>query len=113
MDEDIQQQLIQDLVSESTEGLDQFDRDLLTLENNDNDDETLHRIFRTIHTIKGSSGCLGLRRIERVAHAGENLLSLLREGRLVPSPGLVNSLFRYADVLRHMFVQLSASGIEP
>src|SRR5579875_2079525 len=113
MDEDIQQQLIQDLVSESTEGLDQFDRDLLSLENNDSDDETLHRIFRTIHTIKGSSGCLGLRRIERVAHVGENLLSLLREGRLAPTPQLVNTLFRYADALRQMFVALRVSGVEP
>ncbi len=113
MNEDIQKQLIQDLVVESTEGLDQFDRDLLSLENKEGDEETLHRIFRTIHTIKGSSGCLGLRRIERVAHTGENLLSLLRDGRLVPSPPLINSLFRYSDALRQMFTHLSASSVEP
>ena len=94
MVEDIQQQLIRDLVLESTEGLDQFDSDLLALENNEADNETLHRIFRTIHTIKGSSGCLGLRRIERVAHAGENLLSLMREGQMSVSPELLSKLFR-------------------
>ncbi len=111
--EDIQAELIRDLVIESTEGLDQFDRDLLALENGVAGDETLHNIFRTIHTIKGSSGCLGLRRIERVAHAGENLLSLMREGRVEAGPDLLAKLFRYSDALRVMLMSLDKSGAEP
>lgn len=113
MIEDIQQQLIRDLVVESTEGLDQFDRDLLALESGAADEETLHRIFRTIHTIKGSSGCLGLHRIERVAHAGENLLSLMRDGVILAGPDLLTKLFRYSDALRAMMNSLSDSGAEP
>ena len=113
MIEDIQRQLFRDLVVESTEGLDQFDRDLLALESGTADGETLHSIFRTIHTIKGSSGCLGLRRIERVAHAGENLLSLMRDGRVVAGPELLTKLFRYSDALRGMMRLLGESGAEP
>ncbi len=113
MMEDIQQQLIRDLVVESSEGLDQFDRDLLALESGTADEETLHSIFRTVHTIKGSSGCLGLRRIERVAHAGENLLSLMRDGRIVAGPELLAKLFRYSDALRGMLRAVGEGGAEP
>lgn len=113
MIEDIQKQLIGDLVIESMEGLDQFDHDLLALESGAANEETLHSIFRTIHTIKGSSGCLGLRSIEGVAHAGENLLSLLRDGRVVANPDLVGKLFQYSDALREMLRGVGESGVEP
>jgi len=40
-------------------------------------------VFRTIHTIKGTCGFLGFNKLEKVAHAGENLLSRLRDGQMV------------------------------
>ena len=39
-------------------------------------------IFRSVHTIKGTTGFLGFKRLEKLAHAGENLLGLLRENKL-------------------------------
>jgi two-component system chemotaxis sensor kinase CheA len=112
MNKNMQQELIRELVVESSEGLDQFDRDLLTLEDGKGDGETLHRIFRAIHSLKGSSGCLGLRHIEELAHAGENLLSLLRDGRITANSDLVSTLFRYSDALRKMLEGLNATGAD-
>jgi two-component system chemotaxis sensor kinase CheA len=89
------------------EYLDQFDQDLLAIENKSNDEETLHRIFRAIHTIKGSSGCLGLRELERMAHAGENLLSWHRDRAMTPGADTVRALFRFCDALRGLIHQLS------
>ena len=86
MNEHLQQQLIKDLLIESFESLDRFDREMLALEKGEGGAETLNNVFRIIHTIKGSSGCIGLNKIEAVAHVGESLLSLLRDGKLTLNP---------------------------
>src|SRR5208337_2514178 len=106
----MQQQLIRDLVLESTEALDQFERDLLALENNSSDSDTLNRIFRLIHSIKGTSGCLALHNLEQLAHAGENVLSLLREGKLRAGKELVSKLLAFSDGLRRTLAEIGETG---
>ncbi len=112
MKANLQEQLLNDLLIESFEGLDSFDRDLLVLETGATSPEILNRIFRVIHTIKGTAGCLGFQKIERVAHIGENLLSLLRENQLAVSGEIVSSLLTYADALREMLHCLEANRTE-
>jgi two-component system chemotaxis sensor kinase CheA len=112
MKEDLQTQLKADLVVESFENLDQFDRDLLAIEQNESTTDTLNSMFRTIHTLKGTSGCLGLGRIEKLAHAGENLLSSLRDGKVTATAGMVTTLLAYADALRAMLGALQTTGME-
>lgn len=103
MNDELQKQLIHDLVQESLEGLDSFDAELMALEGQPaNSLDRLRNAFRVMHTVKGSSGCLGFEAIEKVAHAGENLLSLLRDGLLVVSSDLVSGLLRCSDALREM-----------
>jgi two-component system chemotaxis sensor kinase CheA len=109
---DMQQQLIRDLVLESTEALDGFERDLLALEKNEGDADTLNRIFRAIHSLKGTSGCLALHRLEQLAHAGENVLSLLRESRLRVDKELVSKLFVFSDGLRRTLAEVGETGAE-
>lgn len=108
--ENLQQELVKDLLLESHEGLDRFDRELLNLENGQGGAETMNVIFRVIHTLKGTAGCLGLGRIEKTAHAGENLLSLLREGKVRTSPELISGLLALSDALRAMLRTLEATG---
>ena len=110
--EELQKQLIQDLLVESNEGLDRFDREMLALEKGQATSDTPNVIFRVIHTIKGTAGCLGLSKIESVAHVGENLLSLLREGKVTVTPPLISTLLAYADALRAMLSTLRDSGSE-
>jgi two-component system chemotaxis sensor kinase CheA len=55
---------------ESHENLDQLDRDLVELEQHPGSRELLSSIFRTIHTIKGTSGFLAFGRLERLTHVG-------------------------------------------
>jgi two-component system, chemotaxis family, sensor kinase CheA len=108
----MQQQLIRDLVIESAEALDQFERDLLALETNSSDSETLNRIFRAIHSLKGTSGCLALHKLEQLAHAGENVLSLVREGRLRAGKELVSTLLTFSDALRKTLAEVGETGAE-
>src|SRR5579862_1965321 len=103
---DLQTQLIQDLVMESLEGLDQFDSEILALEKGESGPDSLNTMFRVIHSLKGTSGCLGLGRIESLAHVGENLLSLLREGKIEAQARTTSTLLRYSDALRAMLQTL-------
>lgn len=112
MNEELQQQLVKDLLIESFEGLDRFDSEMLALEKGEGNAETLNVIFRIIHTIKGTSGCIGLGKIESVAHVGENLLSLVRDGRLNLSPILIRVLLEYSDALKEILRHLEQTGQE-
>jgi len=110
MASDLQTQLIQDLVTESMEGLDQFDSEVLALEKGESGPESLNTMFRAIHSLKGTSGCLGLGRIEALAHVGENLLSLLRDGKVQAQAKTTATLLRYSDALRAMLHTLGDQG---
>ncbi len=109
---ELQQQLINDFLIESFEGIDRFDRELLALEKGTRDAETMNNIFRVIHTIKGTAGCIGLGRIEATAHVGESLLSLLREGQLTTDAEMISALLALSDALRGMLREIEATGNE-
>ena len=87
-------EIVAEFLVESHENLDELDRDLLALEQNPHSRELLAGIFRTIHTIKGTSGFLAFHRLEKLTHVGENLLSRLRDGRITLTE---RSLHRSAD----------------
>ena len=104
--------IIRDFLVESNENLDQLDRDLVTLEKDPTAREVLASIFRTIHTIKGTTGFLGFSRLESVAHVGENLLSSLRDGRLLLNAETTSALLAMVDAIRHMLVNIETTGQE-
>ncbi len=112
MNESLQQELVKDLLVESYEGLDLFDRELLGIEQGQGGSARLNIIFRVIHTIKGTAGCIGLGRIEKLAHSGENLMSLLRDGKLVATGEIVSALLSLSDALRGMLRVLESTGVE-
>ena len=72
--------IVKEFLVESYENLDQLDQDFVELEASPESKEVLSRIFRTIHTIKGTCGFLSFNKLEKVSHSGESLLSLLRAG---------------------------------
>ena len=63
-------EFIQEFLIEGSELLDQLDRDFVELEKNPDSKELVARIFRAIHTLKGTSGTIGLKKIESVNHNG-------------------------------------------
>ena len=74
--------LLADFLTETNENLAELDVALVKLERTPDDAATLSLIFRMVHTIKGTCGFLGLPRLERVAHAAENVLGKVRDGVL-------------------------------
>src|SRR5262245_61234069 len=91
-----------EFVVECGENLDQLERDLIELESNPSSRETLASIFRTIHTIKGAAGFMGLSKLETLAHSGESVLSRLRDATLVINPSIANGLLALSDCIRTM-----------
>src|SRR5919202_6118587 len=87
-------EIVQEFLVESHENLDQLDRDFVQLEREPGSRELLASVFRTIHTIKGTSGFLAFNRLESVTHVGENLLARLRDGELELTPGRTSVLLR-------------------
>ena len=102
--------IVKDFLIESNENLDRLDRELVKLESDPSSKELLASIFRTIHTIKGSCGFLGFARLEKLAHAGESLLSRLRDGKLTLSEDLTSALLATVDAIRQMLAAIEASG---
>lgn len=103
--------LTKDFLVESYENLDHMDRDFVELEKNPSN-EILSNIFRAIHTIKGTCGFLGFAKLESVAHVGENLLSLLRDGVLQVNPAITDALLAMVDAVRQMLASIESAGSE-
>jgi len=105
--------LLAEFLTEANESLAGLDEALLTLERAPDDVATVGLIFRLIHTIKGTCGFLGLPRLERVAHSGENVLGLLRESTISATPELVTAVFSAVDIMKEIVTGLSMTGLEP
>jgi two-component system chemotaxis sensor kinase CheA len=105
-------EIIAEFLVESHENLDQLDRDLVELEKEPGSRELLSSIFRTIHTIKGTSGFLALHRLEALTHVGENLLSRLRDGEMVMTPYVAEVLLAMVDTVRALLDSVEASGTD-
>jgi len=106
------EEFIQDFLVECEENLDQLDRDLVALEEDPRDPERLASIFRTIHTIKGTSGFFGFAKLGAIAHAGEGLLSRLRAGEIVLNAEITTGLLALVDAIRSILASIAADGHE-
>lgn len=104
--------LIKDFIQESRENLDRLDQDFVKLEGDPGNRELLKSIFRTIHTIKGTCGFLGFTKLEALTHAGENLLSLLRDGELNLTEECADVLLEMVDAVRNYLHEIETTEVE-
>jgi two-component system chemotaxis sensor kinase CheA len=92
--------LYRSFVSEAGEGLDQIEVKILSLEESPDDKELLNGIFRTFHTLKGTSGFLNLPAVHHIAHHTENLLGKLRDGALRVNHDIVDFVLDTTDLVK-------------
>jgi two-component system chemotaxis sensor kinase CheA len=105
-------EIVGEFLLESHENLDQIDRDLVHLEQDPDSRDLISRIFRAIHTIKGTSGFLAFSRLEKLAHAGESLLSKLRDGVQPVTPATITTLLATIDGVRSLLTAIEENGGE-
>ncbi len=105
--------LLADFLTETNEGLTELDSALVKLERNPGDEATLSLIFRLVHTVKGTCGFLGLPRLEKVAHAAENVLGKLRDRQLQVTGEVITHVLAAIDQIKDIVATLGTTGAEP
>lgn len=104
--------IVREFLVESYENLDQLDQDLVALEKEPGARPLLSSVFRTIHTIKGTSGFLAFGNLEHVTHAGENLLVELRDGKRSMDQPTTDVLLAVVDRVREILRTIETGGDE-
>jgi two-component system chemotaxis sensor kinase CheA len=99
-------EIMREFLLESRDNLSRLDQDFVTLEQNPRDHAVLSRIFRCIHTIKGTCGFLNLPALERLTHSGETQLSRLRDGEILLDTHATSALLAMADAVRRVLASL-------
>ncbi len=99
-------------VEESRENLQNLNTSLLELERDPGAKQMLNDIFRVAHTLKGMSGTMGYTRMQKLTHVMEDVLDMLRTGRLQANSTIVDVLFQCLDALENYVNQVVASGNE-
>ena len=105
-------EFIAEFLVESSENLDQLDKDLLALEADPADPQRLASVFRTVHTIKGNSGFFGFSKLGAIAHSGEHLLGKLRDGKLRLDDAVAAVLYAMVDAIRSILQAIETTGSE-
>lgn len=103
---------LRDFLAESHENLDALDRAFVALEQTPGDRVLLSNVFRTLHTLKGSSGFFGFWRLEKLAHAAESLLGRLRNGELQLNEAMTAALLGTVDDIRASLKHIEQTGQE-
>src|SRR6266567_999125 len=105
--------IIQEFLTESEELLQSMDQDLVQLESSPENDELLNRIFRALHTIKGTSGFLGFDPIVKLGHRAEDVRNLLRRREIPVTRRIMDALLATRDQLGQMLADLRGGGLKP
>ena len=109
MPTDIMEQMRGAFRTEALDLLIELDSALLELETASGDSTLIHRVFRAIHTIKGSGATAGFAHLARFAHKFEEAFDLAREGRLAVTPDMIDCGLKACDVLR-LIIEEPAEG---
>ncbi|MDX9869741.1 MAG: Hpt domain-containing protein, partial [Candidatus Cloacimonadales bacterium] len=104
-------EMLQMFLEEANEHLNSLEPDLLLLESNKEnpDPELINRIFRAVHSLKGSAGFFGFQNITSLSHVMESLLSMVRDGKLAPTSKMITKLLEGTDLLKQMVEDIDNS----
>jgi len=107
-----QDPIVQDFLVESEELLQGMDQDMVSLESAPQDGELLNRIFRAMHTIKGTAGFLGFDPVVRLSHRAEDVLNALRRGESQLDRRCMDALLIARDQLGVMLNDIRQGGLK-
>lgn len=92
-------QYLEIFIDETKEHLQSLNEQLLILEKEPDNNETINEIFRAAHSLKGMAGTMGYKKMQRLTHDMENVFSEIRAGKMTVKAELVDVLFRGLDAL--------------
>jgi len=100
-------------IEEAKEHIESLEENLVKLEKEPYNQDLIQAIFRSFHTIKGSSGSMGFQQMTELAHLLENLLDRVRRGEVSVSSSLIDLLLQGVDFLKRMLEEITKKGQEP
>ncbi|MCU0711751.1 MAG: Hpt domain-containing protein [Pirellula sp.] len=102
-------ELLTEFVAESLQGLGNVEKDLMSLESDGGEDKALvNRIFRAVHSIKGTGSYMGLDNLVKLSHLAETLLDQIRSGERQATSEVTDAILAAVDDLVGM---LNASDV--
>jgi two-component system chemotaxis sensor kinase CheA len=87
--------ILEQFLTEAREHLEFLDKNLQQLE--EADQELINALFRSAHTLKGSSALAGFEAIKELTHHAESILAKIRDGKLKPTREIVDALYDCFD----------------
>ena len=102
-------QLLKDFIEEAASNVDTVEVGLLQLEKGNLDADTIHNIFRAVHSIKGAAGFFGLKNIVNISHVAENILGEIRNGNMTITNEIIDILLSANDTLKAMVIDVENS----
>ena len=92
-------QYLEMFIDETKEHLQNLNDQVLVLEAEPDNIDTINEIFRAAHSLKGMAGTMGFKRMQRLTHDMENVFSKIREGKMSVTPDLVDIVFKCLDAI--------------
>ena len=92
-------QYLEIFLDETKEHLENLNTQILKLEQEPEDSDTINEIFRAAHSLKGMAGTMGYKRMQALTHDMENVFSEVRNGTMKADSNLIDTLFQCLDAL--------------
>ena len=105
-------QYLEIFLDETREHLESLNQQILNLEQNPEDTDTINEIFRAAHSLKGMAGTMGYKRMQNLTHDMENVFSEIRNGALKVNSPMIDTLFQSLDALEEYTTNIQNSGDE-
>ena len=105
-------QYLEIFIDETKEHLQSLNEQLLIIEKEPENTETINEIFRAAHSLKGMAGTMGYKRMQELTHQMENVFSEIRNGKMTVQPNLVDVLFQCLDALEQYLDLIQESADE-
>lgn len=105
-------QYLEIFIDETKEHLQNLNEQLLVIEKEPENTDTINEIFRAAHSLKGMAGTMGYKRMQKLTHQMENVFSEIRNGKMTVTPNLVDVLFQCLDALESYLDIITESGDE-
>ncbi len=105
-------QYLEIFLDETNEHLQNLNTQILELEQDPENSDTVNEIFRAAHSLKGMAGTMGYKRMQNLTHDMENVFSEVRNGNIKVVPEMIDVLFQCLDALQEYTDNIKNSADE-
>lgn len=105
-------QYLEIFIDETKEHLQNLNTQILELEQDSENENTINEIFRAAHSLKGMAGTMGYKRMQTLTHDMENVFSEVRNGTVKVNGDMIDILFQCLDALDEYLTNIQSSADE-